>query len=344
MKKSQPKNQFLPKRIWAVLNFRMSLDYLAYPVIIYLLLMLIPERPWLVELLSNVLCVVLLLSSIIFLVMVALRRWRSVAVWTIPTLAFLFLFGGLFLPPFSPKRACNPGDPSCMRLRVMTFNMFASLIVDRLPQIDLMRDSGADIIALQELDSDGIEAVKSELEEIYPYQALLPLGVGGTGIISKFPIVDYQFFSLTIDGLNNTVATIDVNGRPITVISAHPRPPFSKADFSADSLRLEDISRLAEMASSGGPTLLMGDFNMSDQSSIYPTLKRAGLGDSFREVGWGIGLTWPARLIPPIERFIPVVRLDYIWHTDDFTAESAWVGKHALSDHLAVTADLVYEW
>lgn len=322
----------------------MPLDYLAYPVIIFLPLMLIPERPWLVELLSSLLCIVLLLASIVFLVMIALRRWRSAAIWTIPTLAFIFLFGELFLPSFTPKHTCDPAGPSCTHLRVMTFNMLGGPIPDRQRQIDLMRDSGADIIALQEVNGGGVDAIESHLADIYPYRVLFPNGVGGTGIISRFPIEDHEFFMLTVDALNNTIATIDVDGRPITVFSAHPRPPLSMAELSADSQRLEEITALVELATIGGPALLMGDFNITDQSAIYPVLTGAGLKDSFREVGWGLGVTWPARLQPPVAWFVPLVRVDYIWYTDDFTAVSAWVEHHALSDHLAVTADLVLEW
>jgi endonuclease/exonuclease/phosphatase (EEP) superfamily protein YafD len=87
----------------------------------------------------------------------------------------------------------------------------------------------------------------------------------------------------------------------------------------------------------------MGDFNITDMSQVYRVLTGAGLKDTFREVGWGFGLTWPGRIQPPNEWFTPLVRLDYIWHTDEFHAESSWVGSHTASDHLPLIADFVYE-
>jgi vancomycin resistance protein VanJ len=40
---------------------------------------------------------------------------------------------------------------------------------------------------------------------------------------------------------------------------------------------------------------------------------------------------------------VPLVRIDYVWYTDDFRATRAWVGPDAGSDHLPVLAELVWE-
>ncbi len=323
-------------------RIRLALDIYVLGLIIFLMLMLIPQRPWFVEMFSNLLSWALLPSLPVFIVLIAMRRWRSAALWIVPSVAFLMLFGGLFFPSFGSRHICaSNGAVSCRHLRVMTFNCRGKSIGDRQPQIDMLRDSGADIIALQEVSHDVIAAIEVQLAEIYPYRVLFPSGVAGTGILSKYPIESQDIFRITTSSLCHSKATIDVDGLPITVISAHPPPPLSLSQFRFKSRRYTEISALAQMASEGGPVLLMGDFNITDQSSVYRVLTNAGLHDTFREQGWGLGPTWPARL-HTIKWFMPLMRIDYIWHTNEFQAQSVWVGPRAISDHLPVIADLIY--
>ncbi|MCX6646385.1 MAG: endonuclease/exonuclease/phosphatase family protein [bacterium] len=176
---------------------------------------------------------------------------------------------------------------------------------------------------------------------MYPYRALYPADVAGTGIISKFPISNEDFFLLTPGYLYHTMATVDIDGTPLTIISAHPPPPFSISEFQYKSSRYEEISKLIAMIPVGQPTLIMGDFNMTDQTLVYRLLVEAGLRDTWRETGWGLGYTWPLRL-RGISLPFPVMRIDLIWHTNDFQAVSAWVGPKTESDHLPVIADLVF--
>jgi endonuclease/exonuclease/phosphatase (EEP) superfamily protein YafD len=86
--------------------------------------------------------------------------------------------------------------------------------------------------------------------------------------------------------------------------------------------------------------LVVGDLNMTDRQPSYQRL-RVRLGDAFREAGWGLGLTFPQdRTLHGLP--LPViVRLDYILHSDVFTATSAHVGIGPGSDHRFVVADLL---
>jgi vancomycin resistance protein VanJ len=318
------------------------LDFCALGLILFLILMLIPRRPWFVEMLSSFLSWALLPSLFVLIVMTAMRRWRSAALWIVPTIAFFVLFGELFLPGLRSKPIDDFDEIASGRhLRVMTWNLKGNTLSDPQPQIDILRDSGADIIALQEVSHDSAPAIEAQLADLYPYRVLFPMGVAGTGLLSKYPIESREVFQLTPGALYHCKVVLDVDGEPITVISAHPAPPLSLSQFRYYSLRRSEIGALVQMASQGGPVLLMGDFNITDQSSLYPLLTDSGLHDTFREAGWGFGPTWPARL-QPIGRFCPLLRMDFIWHTDDFQALSVRIGRRAVSDHLAVIADLVY--
>jgi endonuclease/exonuclease/phosphatase (EEP) superfamily protein YafD len=99
---------------------------------------------------------------------------------------------------------------------------------------------------------------------------------------------------------------------------------------------------IAHLRSEGGTRILVGDFNMTPTSRAHAVLG-AELQDAFLEAGWGLGHTYPTSLrsvgfgLP-----IPLVRIDYIFHSDDLVARRTWVGPNGGSDHLPVAADLAF--
>ncbi len=100
----------------------------------------------------------------------------------------------------------------------------------------------------------------------------------------------------------------------------------------SETIRLKQIMHELDQ-----PVLLMCDCNMTDTSAAYARLRTA-LNDSFREAGWGFGHTF----FPPQSPF-PIQRIDYIWHSEDFTAIQAYVGQDGGSDHLPIVAKLRLE-
>jgi endonuclease/exonuclease/phosphatase family metal-dependent hydrolase len=104
-----------------------------------------------------------------------------------------------------------------------------------------------------------------------------------------------------------------------------------------DSERNGQIRKLAaQIEAETPPYIVAGDFNLSDQSSFYGILA-ARMGDSFREAGTDLGLTWPA--FPALgvsSLFPPLIRMDYVWHSTGIRARSAFVGPYLGSDHLPV--------
>jgi endonuclease/exonuclease/phosphatase (EEP) superfamily protein YafD len=87
---------------------------------------------------------------------------------------------------------------------------------------------------------------------------------------------------------------------------------------------------------------------MTRRNSVYARFIAAGLRDAFAVAGTGRGWTLPRRL-GHSARFnhglhglplVPIARVDYIWFTRHLSAEAAWVGGDAGSDHLPVLARL----
>lgn len=332
----QPEKPPFSLRRTALNLFLALLDVSALSLMAFLALALMPQRHWAVEMFANMLHWMLLAAIPALLLMLALRRWRRAALWAIPSLAFFALFGGLLLPAV-PAQASDASTS----LRVMTYNTLGESRGDMQLQVDLIRRYDADIVAFQELSPETAAAIEAQLADLYPYRALYPDGIPGTGLLSKYPLSNIEPFYLNQSALQHIKATVDLAGTPVTVISAHPPPP-GLMQMRYTTRGSDEIAALVDLATQGGPTLLIGDFNITDQASDYRIIKQAGLHDAYREAGWGFGATWPARLRHEDQPSPPLIRLDYIFYTDEFHAISAQVGPWALSDHRPVIADLIF--
>ena len=56
--------------------------------------------------------------------------------------------------------------------------------------VPVVRDSGADLVAFQELSDQQAQAIRTDLAAQYPYQAVYPGGFAGKALLSRFPILD----------------------------------------------------------------------------------------------------------------------------------------------------------
>ena len=307
------------------------LDIYAIMPVIYIVLRVLAGRDyWLVATMGNFIHLPLCLSFPLVLMVLALRRWRLMPLLAVQIVAFVWLFGGLFVPK-------NPDIPDGVRLRVMTFNI-ASYISDPTDITRAIRESDADIVGMQETSEDHAAYLDEHLADIYPYRRFEPIPgnvIQGKGFLSRYPIINYRVFWLNAPFPYQRVV-VDVEGVQVTVIVAHSHfPPFipsPSADVRATSREMAGIyDQLAE----DRPALVLCDCNITDQDPGYPVLAEAGLVDSFREAGWGFGGTFKS-LLP-----VALARIDYIWHSDHFRAVEAWVGQDASSDHLPLLADLV---
>jgi vancomycin resistance protein VanJ len=333
------RRRLLNRRMIRVL-VALSIDLYGAGIVLYVLLRLLTaERLWPVALLNNVIAWVLLPALPLAALMAALRHWKRAALTGIGALTFSALYGGLFLPSLQPNRACA-ADSACRSLRIMTYNLAAdSAPPERVAAA--IRASGADIVGLQELGPAQAAEIERSLADIYPYRLLYGEGVPGKGFLSRYPILESSPPFYIRSAHPHLMVVVDVDGIPLTVLVAHPvRPRLVRWRYMADPTALPDIQTLAMMAAHAESSILMGDFNTTDQTSHYAVLREAGLIDTFREAGWGLGPTFPTRWsrIP----FPPLVRIDFIWHTAHLRATRAWVGDNAGSDHLPVLADLVW--
>jgi len=259
------------------------------------------------------------------------RKQRLIALMILPALAFTINY----LPMYFPHDITSP--PNTEPLTVLTYNInLAPPDITSIAQD--IRNIDADIVAIQELTFDTVDVLEADLSELYPYRALHPVnGFHGQGILSKYPIVDDEFWKIH---LGHQRAEIDINGNNITVYNVHPVhhiSPFGGFDVSR---RTEEVTVFLDKAKhSQTPILIMGDFNMTDQSADYQQITQT-YHDSYHQVGYGMGTTFPGH-IP----FLPsLVRIDYVFHSDAFTAINAEVLRSTGgSDHRPLVVTLALD-
>ncbi len=317
-----------------------SVLYAISLIILLSLYTLLKGQIWLVEFTGNFLEWVLMPTLVLFPLLLWRRRWWATALVGINVAAFMVLFGGQFLPNLGIPVAM--ADSGHMTLTVMTYNTNSENVrLDEL--IYTLREEGADVVGLQELGTSSAAAIQSKLQDVYPYQVLYGHGTQGVGVISRYPIVNHELVKGET-AFPYLVATLDIDGHYLTVISAHPPSPMRSLTRGVYYSRgIDDVPSLVEQAENNGSTLLLCDLNATPHSEEYDLLKDAGLTDSFQEAGWGFGNTFPAepgRLMPGF----PMVRIDYVWHTGDFRTTEVWVGESSSSDHLPVYAELIWQY
>ena len=312
------------------------------------------ERVWLVAMCNN--CVPWLVWMGLGAGGIALfsqHRRRLIALQIPGVVAFALLYGDLFWP-HDPVAPVNGG----LELTVATYNIL-SIHTDPRRITQAIDALDADIIGLQELGPDHAATFEREMVGDYPYQALHPSPFGfGIGLLSRYPIQD-ETVLLTYPKHERRVlmrAVLDVQGTRVTVYVAHPIVPFPLKNqpwqrvmpgtlwfpsLYDDNERDRQIGVLSDhIRQDEGPVLVLCDCNMSDQSDAYRALDTA-LDDAFHERGWGMGFS--STRFMSTHRVLPLfARIDYVWHSEHFTALDATVGATSGgSDHRPVVAELV---
>ena len=326
-----------------------SVGLYAALLIVYLVLRLwLADSFWWLALLHNFApyYFVPLLIVLPLLWMVGMRR-------TLIRLLPLVLIGvWLYGPRFVPK-ATAIGEPA---LKIVTFNIqFALGGLEGI--VDWLLAGDADLVLLQEVGPDNSAHIFALLGEYYPYTVDL---VGTTqATLSRLSIIHHERIDLSLTDDQRTQLgswfadrlVVEVEGEPLTVYNVHlPLPVRDTPRLALNidnglvqlALHYDEIRRnilthnlLTMIDEEPLPYIVAGDFNTSDNALIYHELA-VRMHDSFREVAVGLGSTWPINL----SGLQPLVRLDYVWHSNDLRALTAEIGPTLGSDHLPLVVTL----
>lgn len=325
----------------AMLIRRLGWGYVLLVTLWLLLRLLLFDRLWWLALLNTL--AFYLFVPLVFILPVAIwsRQSRLLVGLALPLLAFVALFGALFVPPAARLRPQAHGPA----LTVMSFNLlWSNQRYDDIAQA--IQSVDPDIIGFQEATSKTIAALLPRLAGKYPYNTFAAYSPSrSVGVLSRWPLDSVS--ALPNPPLERALrVTLRVGDHPLTVVVAHLAPnnmlgyPLDQfttltaeryATRDAESRYLQqDIQARAE------PALLLCDCNMTDTSETHAILSVA-LRDSFQEAGWGLGHTLSGGGIP-----FPAQRVDYIWHTKELIAIAARVGPDGGSDHRPIVATLQF--
>ena len=296
-------------------------------------------EPWLIDVLGYILPWLLLPAIVLLPAVILLHRSRIMYVLTLtPVVIFIFTYGHLYLPDINTP-------PSSSAFSVMTYNVLGSN--PHLDHLSVVIDADdPDIVGLHELSPSMIEFLDDHYAEHYPFRRLEKW----VGLMSRYPILEYEFFQLSegngtwaqrfvldIDGHHTNLLNIHLQSPPLKGIHPFGLPigiPTGFLNQRRDADTLDVVSR-AEIL--GDPILVIGDFNLADQQSLYASLTEH-LKDAHSESGWGMGFTFSR--FPP---FAPAMwRIDYILYSQALVALKTTTGDYGGSDHRPVIALLAF--
>ncbi|UYP47637.1 hypothetical protein NEF87_003922 [Candidatus Lokiarchaeum ossiferum] len=236
----------------------------------------------------------------------------------------------------------SDGNESISSITVMTYNIQEgnnqSAEANYASQLEVIQNSGADIIALQECDTTRIGLWNNDLVrylatalDYYSYFGPKTVtGTFGTAILSRFPITRAEtlFSYSNKDETGTAYATVLINNEEFHIFSSHP-------DGNADNHR-EHMNAILEKIEdeSLNHVISMGDFN-TRQDSEYYNMSLTMLDD-----------TW-LRVYPTgVDEFGNNMtrRIDHIFISSEFEVENVWVIPEgpSQSDHNVFWAKLTW--
>jgi len=183
--------------------------------------------------------------------------------------------------------------------------------------------TGAQVIALQEMDDTARSAVEGVLSDRYPYS----YGIGTVGVWSAYPIENAQALDLGLGWQRGIAADLATPTGLVSIYVVHA----ASARPDDHATRDEMLANLADYVprDENSRLLMIGDFNAGssdrNMAGLFGSLSEANQTDG------GFGFTWPASM--------PVTRPDHVLQRgmEVTSNETMRVGA---SDHLAVLTTL----
>ncbi|MFF3627660.1 endonuclease/exonuclease/phosphatase family protein [Streptomyces sp. NPDC002164] len=253
----------------------------------------------------------------LLLVLALVRRSATALIaLLLPVAVWLNLFGGLLT-----GKSAEGGD-----LTVASHNVNADN-PDPAGTARKVADSGADVIALEELPNDEVAKYEAALADRYPYHSVQ----GTVGLWSKHPMRDARPVDIKMGWPRALRATVTPPEGDVAVYVAHLPSVRVKlhAGFTANQ-RDNSADTLGEAIADErlDRVILLGDLNgtMNDRSLNAVTSQ---LRSTQGAAGDGFGFSWPASF--------PMARIDQIL-VKGVEPVSSWTLPATDSDHLPIAA------
>ncbi len=239
------------------------------------------------------------------LVALLLGRYATAAVGAVTAALFVALVVPIVFPAELPPAAVDSPGVTIAHSNLLYTNPTIDAAIAALLAAD------ADVIAVSELTFEFEEAIeRSAIGAGYPFVSTRPDdGAAGLGIWSRLPFLPGP---RPPDSRTTLSAEIDLDGRPLVILLAHPPPPL----WHVHRWRTEMEAIASRPDAERDRTVLVADLNVSYfHPSFRRFLDRTGLRDVHAALGRGFSVSWPTvGLVPPF------VRLDHALVGTDVTA------------------------
>jgi endonuclease/exonuclease/phosphatase (EEP) superfamily protein YafD len=224
----------------------------------------------------------------------------------------------------------------------MTFNVNFGLNGDA-DSIAAIRDSGADLVLLQETTEAWERQIRDQLGEVYPHMAFRHCcRAGGLAILSKGAIVEDDYLNARSSERGWFPAwrhVVDTQIGRIQTLNVHLRPPISDGGsvvsgyFTTPKVRRKEIDAFFASLDDSLPTVIAGDFNENKDGRAVQYLRKKGLRSALPEFKPSAD-TWRWKTsVGSVHS-----QLDHIAYDAQLVPLNANVLKQGRSDHWPVVA------
>lgn len=247
---------------------------------------------------------------------IAARRKYLAAAVMVPAVVWALLF----VPSMVPLAWTAPA-PATHSMTVVSQNLQAESGTEA-ASARALAATGAEVIALQEIDGASRDEVGAELDPHYEYS----YRIGTVGLWSNYPILNAQPQGLGLGWNRALSADLQTPAGPVRIYVLHAASARPSEHADRDTMLANLAQAIA--ADDSERVIAVGDFNAAPSDRNFTALKTK-LSEP-RQDGGLAGFTWPASPLP-------VARLDHILQRG-MEATSNSVMPAGSSDHLAVRA------
>lgn len=263
------------------------------------------------------------------------RRFKLATVLIVPGLIFVWLYH----PYLFPKPA--PSFDQSVQLRVMTYNvLFSNMDYDAVANVVLTYQP--DLVALQEVQPQMMNALEERLAEDYPYSLMDTENTyGTTAVFSRYPFAETEIVDLQTDRSAVAVKT-KINNQDITFVATHllaynlwwtRLPDIPKVVMQRTANQNRQARILFEQIDSKDGIVIVGcDCNSYETSSSYRIFDQF-MDSAARQIGW----LWDGNELSGVKQDLNLQHLDHVWYRGDIMPKRVYkIKDNGGSDHLPV--------
>ena len=250
----------------------------------------------------------------------------------------LFLLTAIACGRRTTRTAVIPNEP---HFKVLTYNVNYG---NPRPDIaaEIIHRSGAEIVCLQETTPQWAQYLRQALRNEYRFMQFRDskhrMG-GGLGFLAKGSAKEVAYVPSETTWFDGWIMKFETAIGLVQIINVHLRPPISESGSWVSGYFLTDNDRRLEMEKyyyardPQIPTLVLGDFNDSESSTVVRWLEKNGLSNALLQFDrYNPTWRWETSVVT-LKR-----RMDHIFYTSAFDCVAARVISSGTSDHFPVEA------